>query len=136
LGPDGKSQVTVEYQGGRVIAVPRVVIAAQHTHEVVDSSDRFMTEEAKKAILEEVIKPVLKDLYKDGETVWIVNGTGKFEIGGPQSDTGMTGRKIIVDTYGGEVPHGGGCLFRQGPQQGGPECCLYGPVYRQKHRRR
>jgi len=110
LGPDGKSQVTCEYQKGEVIAIPRVVIAAQHTHEVVDSSDRFMTEDAKKAILEEVIKPVLKDYYREGETVWIVNGTGKFEIGGPQSDTGMTGRKIIVDTYGGEVPHGGGAF--------------------------
>lgn len=117
LGPDGKSQVTVGYRNGRVVGVPRVVIAAQHTHKVVDSSNRFMTDEAKKAILEEVIKPVLKDLYKEGETVWIVNGTGKFEIGGPQSDTGMTGRKIIVDTYGGEVPHGGGAFSGKDPSK-------------------
>ncbi|MDP8213951.1 MAG: methionine adenosyltransferase [Candidatus Euphemobacter frigidus] len=117
LGPDGKSQVTVEYKDGQAIAVPRVVIAAQHTSEVVDPTGKLMTVEAKQAILEEVIKPVLKDLYKEGETIWIVNGTGKFEIGGPQSDTGMTGRKIIVDTYGGEVPHGGGAFSGKDPSK-------------------
>ncbi|HPJ71274.1 MAG TPA: methionine adenosyltransferase, partial [bacterium] len=117
LGPDGKSQVTVEYLNGAVASIPRVVIAAQHTHEVVDASGEFMTEEAKKAILEKVIKPVLKDFFREGETTWIVNGTGKFEIGGPQSDTGMTGRKIIVDTYGGEAPHGGGAFSGKDPSK-------------------
>ena len=117
LGPDGKSQVTVEYKDGHIIAVPRAVIAAQHTSEVVDSTGKFMTDEAKLAILEEVIKPVLKDYYREGETAWIVNGTGKFEIGGPQSDTGMTGRKIIVDTYGGEAPHGGGAFSGKDPSK-------------------
>ena len=117
LGPDGKSQVTVEYKEGKAIAVPRVVIAAQHTSEVVDSTGQFMADEAKQAILEEVIRPVLKDFYQDGETTWIVNGTGKFEIGGPQSDTGMTGRKIIVDTYGGEAPHGGGAFSGKDPSK-------------------
>ena len=115
LGPDGKSQVTCEYRKGKVIAVPRVVLAAQHTHEVVDESGRLMVEEAKRAIRDEVIKPVLKDFYQEGQTIWIVNGTGLFEIGGPQSDTGMTGRKIIVDTYGGEVPHGGGAFSGKDP---------------------
>jgi S-adenosylmethionine synthetase len=117
LGPDGKSQATVEYKNGKVIAVPRVVIAAQHTEEVVDSSGQLMTEEAKKAILDEVIKPVLKDFYREGETAWIVNGTGKFVVGGPQSDTGVTGRKIIVDTYGGEAPHGGGAFSGKDPSK-------------------
>ncbi|MFH1037602.1 MAG: methionine adenosyltransferase [PVC group bacterium] len=117
LGPDGKSQVTVEYRGGRVISIPRVVVAAQHTSEVVDRTGKFMTSEAKKAIRDEVIKPVLKDLYREGDTIWIVNGTGKFEIGGPQCDTGMTGRKIIVDTYGGEAPHGGGAFSGKDPSK-------------------
>ncbi|MCX6348496.1 MAG: methionine adenosyltransferase [Candidatus Aureabacteria bacterium] len=117
LGPDGKSQVTVEYRGGQVVAVQRVVLAAQHTHEVVDKSGNYMCEDAKRKILDTVIKPVLKDFYKEGETQWIVNGTGKFEVGGPQSDTGMTGRKIIVDTYGGEVPHGGGAFSGKDPSK-------------------
>ncbi len=117
LGPDGKSQVTAEYIGGKVASVPRVVIAAQHTHEVVDASGEFMTEEAKRDILEKVIKPVLKDFYREGKTIWIVNGTGKFEVGGPQSDTGVTGRKIIVDTYGGEAPHGGGAFSGKDPSK-------------------
>jgi len=117
LGPDGKSQVTVEYRGGKVVAVQRVVLAAQHTHEVVDKSGNYMCEDAKRKILDTVIKPVLKDFYKEGETQWIVNGTGKFEVGGPQSDTGMTGRKIIVDTYGGEVPHGGGAFSGKDPSK-------------------
>jgi len=117
LGPDGKSQVTVEYNDGQATAIPRVVIAAQHTHEVVDESGKFMTEEAKQEILEKVIKPVLQDFYREGETTWIVNGTGKFEVGGPQSDTGVTGRKIIVDTYGGEAPHGGGAFSGKDPSK-------------------
>ncbi len=117
LGPDGKSQVTVEFKGGVAVSVPRAVIAAQHTKEVVDKSDRFMIDDAKKAIEDEVIKPILKDYYQEGKTVCIVNGTGKFEIGGPQSDTGMTGRKIIVDTYGGEVPHGGGAFSGKDPSK-------------------
>lgn len=117
LGPDGKSQATVEYRNGRVIAVPRVVIAAQHIEDVVDSSGKLMAKDAKDAILKEVIKPVLKDMYREGETVWIVNGTGKFVVGGPQSDTGMTGRKIIVDTYGGETPHGGGAFSGKDPSK-------------------
>ncbi len=117
LGPDGKSQVTVEYRDGKIVGVPRVVIAAQHTSDVVDESGQFVTEEAKKAILDEVIKPILKDFYKEGETICTINGTGKFEIGGPQSDTGVTGRKIIVDTYGGEASHGGGAFSGKDPSK-------------------
>ncbi len=117
LGPDGKSQVTAEYRDGKVVSIPRVVIATQHTTDVLDPTGELMAREAKQAICDEVIKPVLKDLYREGETVWIVNGTGKFVIGGPQCDTGMTGRKIIVDTYGGEASHGGGAFSGKDPSK-------------------
>lgn len=117
LGPDGKSQVTAEYRDGKVVGIPRVVIATQHTTDVLDPSGQLMAREAKQAICDKVIKPVLKDLYREGETTWIVNGTGKFVIGGPQCDTGMTGRKIIVDTYGGEASHGGGAFSGKDPSK-------------------
>lgn len=117
LGPDGKSQVTAEYRDGKVVSIPRVVIATQHTTDVLDPSGQLMAREAKQAICDKVIKPVLKDLYREGETIWIVNGTGKFVIGGPQCDTGMTGRKIIVDTYGGEASHGGGAFSGKDPSK-------------------
>ncbi len=117
LGPDGKSQVTVEYRDGKVVSIPRVVIATQHTTEVLDPTGELMAKEAKEAVCDEVIKPVLKDFYREGETTWIVNGTGKFVIGGPQCDTGMTGRKIIVDTYGGEASHGGGAFSGKDPSK-------------------
>ena len=117
LGPDGKSQVTAEYRDGKVVSIPRVVIATQHTTDVLDPSGQLMAREAKQAICDKVIKPVLKDLYREGETTWIVNGTGKFVIGGPQCDTGMTGRKIIVDTYGGEASHGGGAFSGKDPSK-------------------
>ncbi len=117
LGPDGKSQVTAEYRDGKVVSIPRVVIATQHTTDVLDPTGELMSREAKEAVRDEVIKPVLGDLYREGETVWIVNGTGKFVIGGPQCDTGMTGRKIIVDTYGGEAPHGGGAFSGKDPSK-------------------
>ena len=117
LGPDGKSQVTAEYRDGKVVSIPRVVIATQHTTDVLDPTGELMSREAKQAVLDEVIKPVLGDFYREGETTWIVNGTGKFVIGGPQCDTGMTGRKIIVDTYGGEAPHGGGAFSGKDPSK-------------------
>lgn len=115
LGPDGKSQVTVEYQNGKPVVVNRAVIAAQHTEEVVDKTGKMMTKEAKKEIIEKVIIPTLGEFYDPNKTKCFVNETGKFVIGGPQSDTGMTGRKIIVDTYGGMVPHGGGAFSGKDP---------------------
>jgi S-adenosylmethionine synthetase len=114
LGPDGKSQVTVEYRDGRPVRVQHVVIAAQHTREVVSKDGRHMCEDAKQQIIREVVEPVLRG-YLDKHTRYTVNGTGVFLIGGPQSDTGMTGRKIIVDTYGGWVPHGGGAFSGKDP---------------------
>jgi len=114
LGPDGKSQVTVEYRDGKPIRVDYVVMAAQHTEEVVTKDGKYMREDAKEEIIEKVIKPVLGDLM-DKNTRITINGTGKFVIGGPQSDTGMTGRKIIVDTYGGWGFHGGGAFSGKDP---------------------
>ncbi len=113
LGPDGKSQVTIEYEGGKPTKATNVVIAAQHTDEVVDSKGNF-SKSAKQDIINEVIKPILKE-YLTKETEFFINETGVFLIGGPQSDTGMTGRKIIVDTYGGTIPHGGGAFSGKDP---------------------
>jgi len=115
LGPDGKSQVTVEYRDNKPVRVDSVVIAAQHTEEVLDSTGRYMREDAKEEIIEKVVYPVIPESLRDRDTKYFVNPTGKFVIGGPQSDTGMTGRKIIVDTYGGRVLHGGGAFSGKDP---------------------
>ena len=108
-GPDGKSQVTVEYRDGKPVRVDYVVLACQHTPDVVTPDGRFMTEEAKRQVIDEVARPVLGELI-DANTKFTVNGTGTFLVGGPQADTGLTGRKIIVDTYGGWAVHGGGAF--------------------------
>ena len=109
LGPDGKTQVTVEYQNGMPVRVDYIVIAASHTDEVITPDGRFTTEEAKKQIIEKVVYPVVGNLI-DRNTKITVNGTGKFLVSGLQCDTGMTGRKIMVDTYGGWAVHGGGAF--------------------------
>ena len=114
LGPDGKSQVTVEYVGGKPARVTSVVLASQHTEDVVDKKTDHLSNKARKEIIEIVGKPVLRK-YIDNSTKFYVNQTGKFVIGGPQSDTGMTGRKIVVDTYGGTIPHGGGAFSGKDP---------------------
>ncbi|MBI5621716.1 methionine adenosyltransferase [Candidatus Falkowbacteria bacterium] len=109
LRPDGKSQVTVEYVDNTPKRVTAVVIAAQHNPEV-DSA------QLRQDITEQVIKPVCGE-YLDGETKYYINETGRFVTGGPQGDTGLTGRKIIVDTYGGMGAHGGGCFSGKGPNK-------------------
>lgn len=114
LGPDGKSQVTVEYHDGNPKRVTTVVLACQHTEDVVDRKRDALSGDARKELIEVIAKPILKG-YLDKDTKYFVNETGKFVIGGPQSDTGMTGRKIIVDTYGGMVPHGGGAFSGKDP---------------------
>ncbi len=114
LGPDCKSQVTVEYDNGNPKRVDSVVLACQHTAEVLDKTGKHMSSKARKELIDLVAAPVLKGLI-DKDTKYYVNQTGKFLIGGPQSDTGMTGRKIIVDTYGGTVPHGGGAFSGKDP---------------------
>jgi len=114
LGPDCKSQVTVEYHNGIAKRIDSVVMACQHTSEVLDKTGKEITSKARQELIEVIAKPMLKGLI-DKDTKYYVNQTGKFLIGGPQSDTGMTGRKIIVDTYGGTVPHGGGAFSGKDP---------------------
>jgi len=114
LGPDGKSQVTVEYEGGKAQRIDSVVLACQHTEDILDQTKKHITEQARQEIIQAVAHPVLNELM-DKDTKFYVNQTGRFLIGGPQSDTGMTGRKIIVDTYGGTIPHGGGALSGKDP---------------------
>ena len=115
LGPDGKSQVTVEYQDNTPLRVDTVVISSQHTDDILDKSGKRITEKSRQQIINAVIKPMIPKNMLDSKTKFYVNPTGKFVIGGPQSDTGMTGRKIIVDTYGGWAPHGGGAFSGKDP---------------------
>lgn len=115
LGPDGKSQVTVEYHDGIPRRVDTVILASQHTEDILDSTGKMITQKAREEIIEKVVKPVMGKELLDDKTKYFINATGKFIIGGPQSDTGMTGRKIIVDTYGGMVPHGGGAFSGKDP---------------------
>ncbi len=118
LGPDGKSQVTVEYEDGKPLAVKKVVIATQHDNML----DKFGTEEkelefVRTEVIKNIIKPVLNDHRIESNGSFIVNGTGRFVMGGPEADTGLTGRKIIVDTYGGYAPHGGGAFSGKDPSK-------------------
>src|SRR5688572_7440014 len=114
LRPDGKSQVTIEYINEQPVAVHTVVISTQHDETVLDRNDEF-SKKAKQAIIEQVIKPVIpKKLWND-DIVFHINPTGKFVIGGPHGDTGLTGRKIIVDSYGGRGAHGGGAFSGKDP---------------------
>jgi S-adenosylmethionine synthetase len=115
LGPDGKSQVTVEYEEGVPKRVDTIILACQHTKEILDPDGKMITPKAREEIIENVVKPIIEKELLDDKTKYFVNATGKFMIGGPQSDTGMTGRKIIVDTYGGTVPHGGGAFSGKDP---------------------
>ncbi|WP_424243924.1 S-adenosylmethionine synthetase [Elusimicrobium posterum] len=114
VGPDCKSQITFEYHDGKPVRIDTVVVSTQHTEAVLDKSGKYMKESAKKQILDKVIMPVVKK-WCDKNTKFLINPTGKFVVGGPQSDTGMTGRKIIVDTYGGRCPHGGGAFSGKDP---------------------
>jgi len=117
LGPDGKSQVSIEYQDGKPKRVDTVVIACQHTEAVLDYIKSEMSEQTRQEMIDKFIKPVIPADLIDERTRYFVNQTGKFIIGGPQSDTGMTGRKIIVDTYGGMATHGGGAFSGKDPSK-------------------
>ena len=108
LRPDGKSQVTVEYENGDIKRVETIVIAAQHDPKISNDIIR-------KDIREKVIDYIIPEKYRDENTKYFINTTGRFAIGGPQADTGVTGRKIIVDTYGGLGSHGGGCFSGKDP---------------------
>ena len=108
LRPDGKSQVTVEYRDGRPFRIDAVVISTQHAPEVSN-------EQLREEILERVIYSTVPEELRDDSTKYHINPTGRFVIGGPQGDAGLTGRKIIVDTYGGYAPHGGGAFSGKDP---------------------
>ncbi|HOI45672.1 MAG TPA: methionine adenosyltransferase, partial [Candidatus Aminicenantes bacterium] len=108
LRPDAKSQVTVHYQGSRPVAVERVVLSTQHSAEIANS-------EIIEAVKNEIIDKVIPEDLRTNGIRYLINPSGRFEIGGPQGDTGLTGRKIIVDTYGGSCPHGGGAFSGKDP---------------------
>lgn len=108
LGPDAKSQVTVRYENGKPVGATQIVVSTQHLDESLTSHDV-------QAIVEPYVQEVLPKGWISNETVWHVNPTGKFVIGGPDGDCGLTGRKIIVDTYGGAAPHGGGAFSGKDP---------------------
>ncbi len=110
LRPDGKSQVTIQYENFLPVRIDAIVISSQHTPEVSH-------EDLKEAIIEEVVKKVLPAEMIDRETRIFINPTGRFVVGGPMGDCGLTGRKIIVDTYGGKGGHGGGCFSGQDPSK-------------------
>jgi S-adenosylmethionine synthetase len=108
LGPDAKSQVTVQYHYGKPVKATSIVVSTQHL-------DENMTSDDVRAVVEPFVHAALPEDWIDAATVWHVNPTGKFVIGGPDGDSGLTGRKIIVDTYGGAAPHGGGAFSGKDP---------------------
>lgn len=108
LGPDSKSQVTVQYEDGKPVGVTQIVVSHQHT--VEDLTSRQVRD-----IIEPYVRSTLPDGWISKDTIWHINPTGKFYIGGPDGDCGLTGRKIIVDTYGGAAPHGGGAFSGKDP---------------------
>ncbi len=110
LRPDAKSQVTFRYEDGKPVGIEAVVLSTQHAPEISQA-------DLKEAVMEEIIKPVLPAEWISGETRYHINPTGKFEIGGPVGDCGLTGRKIIVDTYGGMARHGGGAFSGKDPSK-------------------
>ena len=116
LRPDGKAQVTVEYEGSAPKRVDTVVVSCQHSEDVE-------LEEIERAIIETVIKPSIPKELIDDDTKFYINPTGRFVIGGPAGDSGVTGRKIIVDTYGGFCPHGGGAFSGKDPTKVDRSAC-------------
>ena len=108
LRPDAKSQVTMQYKDGKPERIDTIVLSTQHAPEI-------SLKDLREAVIEEIIKPVLPEGLVKGEINYLINPTGRFVIGGPQGDCGLTGRKIIVDTYGGAAPHGGGAFSGKDP---------------------
>jgi len=110
LRPDAKSQVTIEYDGNNPIRVDTVVLSTQHSPDI-------KLDDLREAVIEEIIKPIIPSELIKGDIKFLINPTGRFVIGGPQGDCGLTGRKIIVDTYGGAAPHGGGAFSGKDPSK-------------------
>ncbi|MDX2129740.1 MAG: methionine adenosyltransferase [Chloroherpetonaceae bacterium] len=117
LRPDAKSQVTLEYDNNKVIRVDTIVVSTQHDPEPAGVTEREFQKRIKDDIIAKVITPTLPSYLLDRNTKFFINPTGRFEIGGPHGDTGLTGRKIIVDTYGGAAPHGGGAFSGKDPSK-------------------
>jgi S-adenosylmethionine synthetase len=126
LRPDGKSQVTIEYVNERPVAVHTVVISTQHDESVMDKKKDVMTEKAKREIIEQVIRPCIPKKLWNEDIIFHINPTGKFVVGGPHGDTGLTGRKIIVDSYGGRGAHGGGAFSGKDPSKVDRSACYMG----------
>ena len=116
LRPDGKSQVTVDYEGTRPVRVDAVVVSSQHSPDVTQ-------EQMRTDVIEKIVKPVIPAAMMDKDTKIYVNPTGRFVVGGPHGDAGVTGRKIIVDTYGGAAPHGGGAFSGKDPTKVDRSAC-------------
>ncbi len=110
LGPDAKSQITVEYRDGKPVRAHTIVVSTQHTDPDMESGDV-------RKVIEPYVLDALPEGFIDADTIWHVNPTGRFVIGGPDGDAGLTGRKIIVDTYGGAAPHGGGAFSGKDPSK-------------------
>ena len=125
LRPDGKSQVTVDYEGTTPVRVDAVVVSSQHSPDVTQ-------EQMRADVIEKIVKPVIPAAMMDKDTKIYVNPTGRFVVGGPHGDAGVTGRKIIVDTYGGAAPHGGGAFSGKDPDEGGPLGVLHGALHREE----
>ncbi len=126
LRPDAKSQVTIEYENGMPSRVHTVVLSTQHTEAAVDKKTDSFSEAAKKQVIDQIIKPVImaeSPKLWNKDIIFHVNPTGKFLIGGPNGDTGLTGRKIIVDTYGGAGAHGGGAFSGKDPSKVDRSAC-------------
>jgi len=126
LRPDGKSQVTVEYVNERPTRVHTVVVSTQHDESILDKKTDAVSEKAKRQIIEHVIKPVIPRKLWDDDIIFHINPTGKFVVGGPNGDTGLTGRKIIVDSYGGRGAHGGGAFSGKDPSKVDRSACYMG----------
>ncbi|MGA2442928.1 MAG: methionine adenosyltransferase [Tepidisphaeraceae bacterium] len=126
LRPDGKSQVTVEYVNERPTRVHTVVVSTQHDESILDKKTDTVSEKAKRQIIEHVIKPVIPRKLWNDDIIFHINPTGKFVIGGPSGDTGLTGRKIIVDSYGGRGAHGGGAFSGKDPSKVDRSACYMG----------
>ena len=126
LRPDGKSQVTIEYVNERPVGVHTVVVSTQHDESVIDKKHDRISEKARRQIIEHVIKPVIPKKLWNNDIVFHINPTGKFVVGGPHGDTGLTGRKIIVDSYGGRGAHGGGAFSGKDPSKVDRSACYMG----------
>lgn len=126
LRPDGKTQVTVEFEDDRPVRVDTVVISSQHDPDVP-------MEKLREEIIREVVRPIIPENLLDENTRYYINPTGRFVVGGPQGDSGLTGRKIIVDTYGGYGKHGGGAFSGKDPTKVDRSAGIRGPLGGEKH---